>query len=321
MIVIKSNRLFFLLGVFLLICIPFLTLTVFDPMKPGDVGIASEPHLVVLIIMVELFLYFFFALISGVIENPGRLILYTIVMSSIRILSCLVASSFFAAFSPAGQYHVFLAFWVGNPILVLVQVLVVMLFGPHLLLSVWPGLMGEKAGLALRDIEPPPKVEPPVTLQTGGEPLGGFVRVYHFPELGRLLSNIIGLEGYILYTWEGLILWHDCQLRFDAENLVVHFQQEWNHQRKSQSHVGFNEPERIITQTIEHNFIHVRFGSSAATESEREWVESDETPVGFFGIFIFRREVDMGTTLSRLKYLERSAKELLEMRYSSAPGG
>jgi predicted regulator of Ras-like GTPase activity (Roadblock/LC7/MglB family) len=186
----------------------------------------------------------------------------------------------------------------GNPILVLIQVFLLMMLGPHLAWLINPRIISDKAlsfvgeRRGILETRGFRSTAPDVT------PVGGFIRLYTFEELGCLFLNVMGIEGYILYTHEGLVLSKDCQLRFDVDRLVAISLLEWNNHRAAQLKIGFDEPERIIFQTTEHNFIHVSFNQ------------------GFFGIFIFKRNADMEEVLNRLGPLTRSARELLEMKYS-----
>ena len=299
MIFIKINRLFYLFGILVFLCLPFLVLILnVEQTSYQNLEFGIPSNILPLMIVIECLIYFFFGALSGSDLSTMQLIQYSISLAFFRFLMCLGGSVFFTILQGVSQIKAIQLFWAGNPLLVLLQVFLLMLFAPHLILLLYPGLMGEKERLLLIAEGKKPEGDRSFSLRLETTPMGGFIRVYSFKELGHLFTNLMGLEGYILYTREGLILWQDCQLRLDAEKLVVCFQKEWNCHRSNQIAIGFDEPERIITQTAEHTFLHAAFHKD------------------FSGIFIFRPDTPIGDILSRFKYLERTAKEFLESRYS-----
>jgi len=299
MILVKKNRLIVILGFLLLFCLPFLSsLFSTDPAYLANVQIERAPLMVPLVVLVEVVIYIIFAFLSGAFSSGSSLILNCLLMAFIRFLFCLGGGIFFSFFHEASEYSYILLFWVGNPILILLQMFILMILTPHVALSMDSPMLSEEARSLLGEEEEYREVERPRVVHKEGIPVGGFVRVYDFRELGRLISNVIGLEGYLLYTWEGLILWEDNQLGFDSEKCAVLFQAEWKAQQAIQAKMGFNNPDHMITLTRDHQFVHIAF-------SEK-----------FFAVLLFRRDADTGTILNRMRFLERTAKELFEMRYS-----
>lgn len=299
MILIKSSRLVYLFGILLIICIPLMNHLSGDSPGKGEAVVEDNiSKIVPFFIIIELLVYFFFGLLSGSGSSIYNLIQYCLMIFFFRLLCCSLALMIFSNYSQTLSLNALLYFWMGNPLLVLIQVFLLMMFGPHLAWIISPRLISDKALAFVGERRVSPDHRAMQTVTSDVTPVGGFIRVYTFEELGRLFLNMMGIEGYILYSIEGLILWKDCQLRFDMDKLVAVSLMEWNQHRTAQQKIGFNEPERLISQTAEHNFVHVPFNQS------------------FFGIFIFKRNADMDGVLNRLQPLARSACELLEMKYS-----
>ena len=300
MILIKRNRLFYLLGILLFFCLPFISLILnVDQSHVGQWEIGIPSYLIPIMIIVEIMIYFMFGFLSGTSLSISQLIQYSIIIAFFRFFVCLIDAFVFSIIQGVPHIMAVQLLWAGNPLLSILQIFLLMMFGPHLVSIIFPGILGEKEHHLLSEEDKGGEGKRPIRYHLETSPAGGFIRVYSFSELGCLLSNLIGMEGYILYTREGLVLWQDCQLRLDAEKLVASFIKEWRCHRVNDLEVGFDEPLRIITQTSEHTFIHAVFTRD------------------FYGILIFRPDAHMSELLSRLKYLERTAKEFLETRYSS----
>jgi hypothetical protein len=299
MIIVRMKNLFYFFGFVALICIPFLApvFTTADS-ESGYMDVAKAAYVVPIIVAAEILIYFLFGLLSGRVKSVFRLIFYCVFMAFLRFLTCFVGGSIFATMKMSLLTYSIFLFWVGNPIVVLMQAFMLILFGVHIETAIGFDLLDDEGKRMLGSEHEKTKQKNVQHLHAGGIPAGGFIRVYSFPELGRLFSNIIGMEGYIFYSGEGLILWRDCQLRIDLERLVVISQKEWNCLSEIQGKSDFGPPVRFITQTRENQFVHISFGPM------------------FYAVLIFKPEIDMGETLERLKLLERSALELFDMKYS-----
>jgi hypothetical protein len=290
MILIKSSRLVYLFGILLIIFLPLLSYFVGTPPLAGEEPMEDFTSVIIpLFIVIELMLYLLFGLVSGGCSTFYYLLQYCLIMFLFRLLCCFASGFMFSNYNETRSLDILLYFWMGSPLLVLIQIFLLMMLGPFIAWFVNPriisdkalGFVGERRGI----------LDSRIKLSSSKEaaPVGGFIRVYNYEELGRLFMNMMGIEGYILYTNEGLILYKDCQLRFDADRMVAVSLEEWEEYKTSQQKIGFHEPERIISQTNDQSF---------------------------YGIYIFKRGVDVHEVLNRLEPLARSARELLEMKYS-----
>lgn len=300
MFLMKMNRLFFILGFLALLAIP-LMVPAFGTvqMDAGDIETAQISQLIlIIIVLVEIFLYFFFGLISGAAASILKLIQYSFLMFLVRFIICFIAAIIFALFKILPQTYAVILFWVGNPILALIQIFILMFYGPHLAIALGTEMINEESVKAIKSDQNEDMRPAAIPPYSGAAPSGGFVHLFNFNELGRQLTNIIGMEGFVLYTWEGLILWENCPLRVDKEKLAVRSLFEWQHLKDSQRDTGFGEPGTFISETPDHRFIHVAFDSR------------------FFGVMILKKEADLGDILNRLSLQERSIREFLDMRYS-----
>ncbi len=299
MILVRMNRLFYLFGILTLFFIPFVVPALSSvEMQPGEIEIVREAQIIPIFLAGEILIYFFFGLFSGGAASVYRLILYSFTVAFARFLICLVGGGVFASIRMIPQSYALLLFWMGNPVAILLQIFFLMLLAPYVVSVVAPGILSEDGHRILLGEAEAYKPMSAVSFHSEGAPVGGFVRVYTFPEMGQLLSNMTGIEGYVIYSWEGLVIWQGLRVRFDAERLAVSSQREWRHFREVQVALGLGEAEKLIAQTPEHYFIHLSLAPK------------------FFAVLLFRRDVEIGDVLGRLKYIERTAQELFSMKYS-----
>lgn len=295
MILVHRKNLFFVLAILIMVVVPFLYPAI-SPISGGSDDEVLSVSQNAYFVLAEILVYIIVGIITGAASGFGNLVLAALLLSFGRFVTCFFAGSIMASFMTVSHPYAVLELWMGNGLSVILQIIMMLFVGVHLLYFFTPRILSEEAirKICPEDIQ---IAEKPARFQTEGVPLGGFVKVYNLQELGRLISNVIGLEGYILYTSEGLVLWKELQLRFDEDKLVVLFQQEFDRIRTSQKEVGFGNPENIITQTKEHNFLHCRLSEKV------------------LGIFIFKKESDIGAISERLQYITKSACDYFETRY------
>jgi len=300
MILLKIERLFYISGVLLLIFVPFLNLLAVPVQGiPGEQQLEISIQLIPVIVIMELLIYLILGFLSGGVTTFFQVVQYSFLTAFFRLLSCFIGGALYSLYQPLTYYNSLLLFWVGSPVVVLLQIFLLLMLSPYLVMHIAPGILSDRAKSIATHHSPTPSPPRPTAFRSEASPVGGFVRVYSYEELGRLFRNIIGIEGYILYTWEGLMLWQNSQIILDSDRLIASFQKQWKDQCERQKQLGFRKPERTIIQSVEHNFIQISFNKN------------------FFGIFIFRTDVDIDEVFNRLKYLERSARELFEMKYSA----
>ncbi len=298
MILIPMNRLFYIFSFALLLCIPMMSPAFMSLEGSNAVTSASLSQMIWIVLIMEAALYFFIGLAAGATPSLSALIQYDVLMIFIRFVFCFVAATIYFFIHPVTHSHALLAMWVANPIMALLHIFVTMIAGPHMVLEIKPSLLTDEVLYKLKRQLSDGNKDSRMIAQAAATPIGGFVRVYSYPELGKLIGNMIGMEGYVLYTSEGLPLWQECQLNYDMEKLIVFFERQTSRLRQAQDAGGFGEPEYLIIQTEAHKFIHFQITQQ------------------FAALFIFKNETDTGDIMNRLKYLQRSARELLEMRYS-----
>ena len=303
MILLKKNTVFYITGFLVLVCIPFIGTAVFYDQVSGEVdqGFIISGNLAVIVplaLLLELLIYFVVGLITGVANEPVQLIQYCFLMAFMRFLACFIAGNIFSILGAATLSSSMLLLWMANPYVVIIQILVIMMFSPHLIADISSSAISEEARRNLGKEPREGMQKRPEHFHIEGEPVGGFIRVYSFEELGRLISNIVGVEGFVLYTWEGLVLWENCQLSFDMEKVVVTSQKAMDYLTATQDKIGMGAPSKVLTRTDDHYFLNVQFNDK------------------FCGVIILKSDVNVGEILQKFSYIEKSATEFFEMKYS-----
>ena len=116
MILVKSKPLFIIFGILLSLCLPFLSfLFLSEAHGLEDVQILRSPQIVPFIVVLEIFLYLFFGLLSGGAQSLYRLVQFSILMVFLRCVICVFDGLLVSAFREISQYNAILFFWLARP--------------------------------------------------------------------------------------------------------------------------------------------------------------------------------------------------------------
>lgn len=123
--------------------------------------------------------------------------------------------------------------WGGVPISAAIQVGIVLLAQPIFLHTWAPGFLSQQAldemspktpeTAAVPVVEPLPTDRPTPSRQTPAPQAQPFL--YSFPELERYVERVIGLEGFVLLSDEGLVVWERTPWQEDPQDIASHLVQ------------------------------------------------------------------------------------------------
>ena len=291
MILIRKDFLFLVFGFLTIFLLPFF----FTPMPPLPTHTMLFP-----VVALEFLLYFLYISVNTKQTDLGPAFVCSFVLVVGRWIICLIDGLLFSLFNPDFLASNIGALWVGNPVSALLQMFVILTFVPHLAVRFAPGFLGEAArSLLLRSsdsvsVQKSARERPELPTAT---PLGGLVRVYSFQELEDYFHKIIGLEGFVLYSEEGLIVCKDLQIDLDVEGIVARYYNfnsgiEW----VTQSH-GLGKPIRITVETQNRYLFNIQVTSQ------------------FFLLLIFNNQLPLLDIVHRIQIMVRSVQAFLASRY------
>lgn len=291
MIVADQKKLFYLLGVLSIFLLPFMFLNL-----PSWYETINK--YIFLLIIVEYFIYLFVGLWQTAGKQVVYLLIYSAVMFIIRINFCIFGGLIYSFFGQSLFAETFIQLWIGNPISQLLQILLLIYFVPYVAIYVAPGLIRDenKKLIFSQDLQKQ-KSETQKEVGHFAEPLGGFIRVYSYPELQSCFRKTIGLEGFIIYSSDGLIVWEDLAINFDIDNLVIKFLQLDRNIDMFIKDFEFNVNEKLILDTPEHMLINVKLNEY------------------FYLIAFFNKKIQISEMIPRMKVLIKSTQELIKSKY------
>lgn len=284
-----TNRNWVLLGL-TIVALVAISGTISSMTLPTDVF-----TLILFTVLGELVVYF----IAMMVTNPRATIPMAagsaVVLVIIRALCGAVggvAASLIDA-SPAESVNP-LTGWL-HPIATVIQGVTMLIAGPFLLATILPDLVGSDQVEKL--LGTPKKV----TSGMDSNPTGGFVQVFSFEELGAQIKKCHGLEGFVIYSNEGLVVWRDLPMRIDLDVLTA--------------------------QVLKHSMgLGALFSDSGLTKVRRVMVESREhflfatTLNQNFGlILLFSGRVAPEEILARIAVLAKTTREFLQYKYPALP--
>lgn len=250
MIFIRSKILFFVFAILLLILTPM----VFVPFI--NIPLEYLPFVFSLLLL-ELLIYLTYVRIGNWSVPLAPLFIYSLILVLSRAVLCgisMLLSHLVEFVTPAPSS--FLLIWLGNPLSYIIQIVVLCLITPHLLIEFAPGLLGSELSEFMKEelnAIPYRSASPrTITSLTTPPPTTGLYNVYSFQELEAQLSKCIGLEGFIIFTDESVVLWQYLNLNIDAERLVVKLSLLGENIRKLTSSLGLAQTNKIFLETDEH---------------------------------------------------------------------
>jgi predicted regulator of Ras-like GTPase activity (Roadblock/LC7/MglB family) len=152
----------------------------------------------------------------------------------VRAIGCLTGALavWLAQRGPAGYGLdvLFVDFWMGSPAVIALQLLVLLAVLPIALRHIAPGFLSQgtltwlSASSVVDSRSTGDDRRTPMALEPAADPINGNGShprpfIYSFPELDRYLDKVVGLEGHLLLSDEGLVMWSRLPWHAEPEDL------------------------------------------------------------------------------------------------------
>lgn len=196
----------------------------------------------------------------------------------------------------------FMVLWLGQPLAVVLQVLVFIFVLPYFLAVMAPGVLTDTIFESIIGHESPhaAPVEKPAAASPANKditPTGGVLQIYTLEDIPKFFEKVAGLEGYAIYTNEGLLFCHNLDEEQRVERLGVRVQQCLDSMRTTAHDCDLEEPSRLILESDNFSMF--------------------LTPITphFWGLFIFNKNVSLDNCHGKIKVLANSVKSFFTTRY------
>lgn len=277
-----------------LITIPLGFMNVFPSLE-------NPEGVLIFILLAELAIYFVLTIFSSPKATIASSALVALVFLVLRFAGCLIAAILGAA--KGGEGSGVVAMWVGNPVPVLVQIIVLIMMGTHIMAKFLPEAVAPEMTARLEAQERGSRRSSRDTIATQPQTsaTGGFVQVYSYEELAGVLRKTQGLEGFVIFSSEGLVVWRDLPLRIELDTVVAR------------------------TLSLMDQFGGV-MDSSGLTRVRRVMVESKDhllfmTPLNLnFGLLmLFSTRTPTEEIIGKVGFISKTSREFLQWKYPALP--
>lgn len=269
---------------------------VFGQIAPAFADLSQAIWLVVLI---ELIVYFLGILLSNPSVGPGRALFMGLFLCVIRLFLSGISGIFMMLLINVSLEEATLRSWVGNPAGAFIQVFLLMLVAPHALQGIAPGLVSD----SMRSLMDPNAAQAPTAsgnraeYASQAEPVGGSIQVFSFQELQSIFRKSVGMEGFIIFTSEGLVLWKDMPIRLDVEALVARTNTLAEAMGGTVESFGLNRVRKVVLESRDHYLFQTRLNPN-------------------FGlIMVFASGAKIEDCWVRLGIMAKTTKEYLQWKY------
>lgn len=257
-----------------------------------------------IILFAEIVIYFLAALFAAGRTTAVGALTVAVTFFVLRLVGCLAAVPFFPPVAGGG---VLLAAWAGNPVAVILQMLLLMTLGGHVLAGIAPSLLEDGARESLNSGDKVARPAPrPADTPIKASATGGFVQVFSYEELAAQLRKTQGLEGFILFSAEGLVVWRDLPMRIEVDGLVARTLSLTGQMGHLVESSGLARVRRVMIESKEHFLFTTSLSSN-------------------FGLLlVFNSRVPPEDILARVGFVSKTAREFLQWKYPAltlaAPG-
>lgn len=309
MIVISRSQAVTLLTIVALVALPWAMS--FSPALTAEPGV-----MIPILLAVELLVYFVLSMVANPAASLGAVIGLSVLMVLAR-LSCVVVGVSLAAvlgdltavvpntdmLSPVPQV---IAAVLSNAVFFLIHLMTMLVASPHVVDALLPTYFSAEGKARLHGDEAPVGDEAAV-VRVASAPehsaKGGFVQVFSFEELSGVLRKSTGLEGFLIYNNEGLLVWRDLPMRLEVDDLVA--------QLSSSHHQLSGRVERGGLTRV----------SRLAIELRDHLVFVAPLNAGFGMVLVYSGRVSPADCFARLGNVARTAREFLQWKYPALSGG
>jgi predicted regulator of Ras-like GTPase activity (Roadblock/LC7/MglB family) len=268
------------------------------------VGSGSSGALVPVYLLIELLLYIVLTMFTNSRLSMASISVLAVSMALTRLIACMVGGAVAGAMDLEGRSGgLFLAAYAGTPASVFLQMLVLAVAMPHILEACAPELVSPE----LRDrlgSAAPAQVAP--TTRPGGSsldtiPSGGFIQVFSYDELTGVVRKTQGLEGFLVYSSEGLIVWRDLPMRIDADALMARVRSLGHRLADAIETEGLTAARRVMVETKDHLLF------------------VTELNPNFGVILIYNSQVSIAECSQRVGVVAKTVREFLQWKYPGLP--
>lgn len=256
---------------------------------------AGASGMIVLIILGELVVYFIALMTMNKKATIGMAASGAFALTVTRALCSLIGGMAYGVLSGNTGGN-FTGAWM-DLVPAVIQAVLLIIAGPYLLAVIMPDLIGIQSG-ELRG-EKPKTAKTPGSLDTA--PSGGFIQLFSFEELSSVIKKSHGIEGFIIYSQEGLVVWKDIPLRMDTDVLTAKMVSANAGMTALMSETGLTQVRRMMVESRDHLLF-------TATLNQN------------FGlILLFNIRSSPEENLTRIAMLAKTTREFLQWKYPSLP--
>jgi len=264
---------------------------------------AWDGSTVPIVLAAEFVVYFILGLLANKRMKLQSLAGVAIVMMVARAAAtALGLGLYMLAIAPQpSQPPSFVAIWAGVPLAAFLQGLVLVLGWPHAIAFIAPSLLGSDA---MEKMAPDAIVTAPREVMSHDTaPAGGFIQAYDFDEVAALVRKSPSVEGMLITSNEGLVVWRDLPLRLDVDEVAAQLEAAQASTGDLFDRYAIGAPRMTLYQTPMHTICHSALD-------------------GNFGLILFyRAEASTQEIQARFGVLARTVQEFLHWKYPGLPAG
>ncbi len=285
MIIVDRNRAFYVFGLLAACLIPF----AFANFPRWDIQAAHVP----LVILIEAFIYILFTMFASPQAGWSGAAIVSVCLICLRLALNVVGAGVWATDTSQNFGGAMIALHASNPIGIFLQIIACLALAPYLLGPRFPGLLSADAASV---VNRPWGGEHPRTPTRSSAPVGGYMQVYSYDELTEAFKKIVGLEGFMLYTSEGLNLWSHFEIAVDEEALALASNDAIKDADRFTNRIRCGVSQRSFYQTMNHSVFNMSL--------------TDEVRM----LLYFTPEIPVAEVVNKIDLMKRTALELLQLR-------
>jgi len=281
----------------LLVSLIAVPMAVFGTLEPAG----SSDAMAFFVVLAELAVYFVLTIFSSRSVTIASSAVVSFTFLVLRFAGSFAAALLFTMLH-AGPTPGVIELWVGNPLSVLIQIVVLVLLGTHVLAAFLPEAIGsDVAAQIAADGRDSGSSRP---AQQSGQQVsasGGFVQVYSYEELSSMLRKTQGLEGFVILSSEGLIVWRDLPVRIELDTVVARTLSLMDQFGGMMESSGLTRVRRVMVESKEHLLF--------------------ATPLNLnFGLLmLFSSRTPTEEILAKVGFISKTSREFVQWKYPALP--
>jgi predicted regulator of Ras-like GTPase activity (Roadblock/LC7/MglB family) len=287
MVAISRLVVFLFVGGLALVALPMALATTATTV--GDVMVLAP-----MFVAIELTVYFVLTLLGNPRMALGSVAGMAILLTGVRFVASAVASVLSVLLQ--NDTGLMIA-WAGNPLSAVLQMMTLVMIAPHVLAVVAPEAMDRDTRLRLSggEVPLPEPARKGHVIETA--PSAGFIQVFGFDELAGVVRKTPGLEGFVILSNEGLVVWRDLPIRIDVEEVSARLLSHQSQLGALTADGGLSRLRRLVLQTRDHLLCVVELNAN-------------------FGlVLVYGARTSLEELDARVEMLARTTREFLQWKY------